>query len=216
MSTDLDTRLRDDPTCPPELRETLADWPDEWPNPLQLSALHSSIHSHLALEAPLPRLRSPASGTSLQLRRALEDDFEELPTALEIANLHRQLATSLRTSSAPPPASIARWRKRSWRRALLVAALIALPAAAAAFVGYRILASRRAAPVTSAQPTVLGSPPPRQAAPKSITPAPSPTPSEVPSQLSPPTPAKAPKAPKAPGKAPAKAPAQDRGVDFGF
>jgi len=214
LTTDLDTRLRDDPTCPPELRETLADWPDEWPDQQQLGALHFSIHLHLASEAPLPRLRSPASGASLPLRRALENDFEELPTALEIADLHRQLETSLRTSTEPAPASIARRRKRPWFRALLVAALIALPAAAAAFVGYRILASRKAAPVTSARPATLDSPPPRNAAPKSITPVPSPTPSEVPSQLSPPPPAKP---PKVPGKAPAKAPAQPRGVhDFGF
>ena len=190
MSSDLDTRLRDDSECPPELRAYLANEADEWPDADQLSALHESIHAHLALEQHLPRLRSPASGTSKHLRGALEDDFEELPTAREIAALREQLATSLRASSEPGP-RFARRSKRPWTRALLVAALITLPAAAAAFVGYRLVVSRRAPAVAPRPSSAIASP--QQSHSTSLVPAPSPTPepSEAAPQLVPAKPSSA-------------------------
>lgn len=205
MTTDLDTRLRDDPTCPPEIRAGLADWADEWPDAGQLSALLESIHAHLALEERLPRLRSPASGTSAPLRGALENHFEDLPTALEIAELQRRISTSLRSPSGLVP-RLTRRTKRPWLRVLLVAALIALPAAAAAFVGYRLLVSRTAAGVTSSPSAATESLPPRQSQPTSRAPAPTPTPSTVPSQ---PIPTPATKPSSALGKAPPRAAGQD-------
>jgi hypothetical protein len=182
LTTDVDTRLRDDPTCPPELRANLADWADEWPDAGQLSTLLESIHAHLELEEGLPRLRSPASGTSAPLRGALENHFEELPSALELAELQQRLATSLRPSSELAP-RFARRTKRPWLRVLLVAALIALPAAAAAFVGYRLFVSRKAASVTSSPTAASGSPPARQPHPTSVAAAPSPAPSAAPSAV---------------------------------
>jgi hypothetical protein len=184
VSSELDTRLRDDPACPPELRAYLADFADEWPDAQELDALHQSIQAHLALEAQLPRLRSPASGTPAQLRRALENDVEELPTALEIGELREQLAASLRASSQTAPRLTPRL-KRPWLRAALVAALIALPAAAAAFVGYRLLVSDRAPSVTSRPTAVTETPPPRKVEPTNTAQAPSPASSAAEVQLDP-------------------------------
>ena len=199
MTTEVDTRLRPDPACPPELRESLADFADEWPAPEQLGALLESVRAQLVLEAQLPRLRSPASGAPKQLRRALENDFEELPTAAEVAELHRKLAASLRFPSEAASRFPPRFQRR-WLRALLVAALIALPVLAAAFVGYQLLVSRRAvrptpapspaissAPTSRPQPTTQlpAAPPASSAARVQVPPTPPPKPSSVPVKAQP-------------------------------
>jgi hypothetical protein len=178
VTSELDTRLRHDPECAPELRAGLADWADELPDAAQLSALRESIREHLAVEEQLPRLRSPASGTSAQLRGALESDFEELPTATEIAKLHQRLTVSIEAPGLPKQ-RFTRQGKRSWQRTLLVAAVIALPAVAAAFVGYRLVVSRRAPSVNSVPTSAIPRP---VKSPTNRVPTPSPAPTVAPSE----------------------------------
>jgi len=205
LSSELDTRLRDDPACPPELLAYLDDSANGWPDAEQLSALRQAIHSQLASEAKLPRLRSPASGAAAQLRRALEDDFKELPTGLEIADLRDKLTESLRVSNSVGPRPTRRLKRR-WLRALLVAALIALPAIAAAFVGYRLLAKLPAPRVAPEPSGPLRTPSPQSLPSAGVVSPPAPTPTELPSQQVPTPPIKPSSAPvNTPAKAGAKA-----------
>jgi hypothetical protein len=182
VNVDLDVRLRDDPECPFDLRTSLADFADEWPSAEQLGILREAIRAHLASEEQLPRLRSPASGTSKQLRSALENDVEELPSENELIALRQKVSASLLFSSGTK-SRFASKKKRSWLRVLLVAALIALPAAAAAFVGYKLIVSgrTRTSMSLSAVPTV--GPPPRARRAVSPVAAPSVVPSLAPSQF---------------------------------